>query len=314
MRLFSEPVETDLTGDVLPANYCVFLRNVMNSALNGGFKDLAGVVFTNSCDCMRRLYDLWLRYVDTPFVHMLEIPRHRNKIGAEYFAQRLIALKTDMESALGVEIKDRDIQEAIESRNAGRQAILSIFDDQKTNPPKAKGSGILTACLSETSGDSIPSDFPPPQNNSPRILLLGQALDRPDLFQMVESSGATAVVFDTCLGLKHYEEPVSKQTDPIQALAQRYLLRPPCSRMPGYSERLERIGRLVDEYSINGVIQANSKFCDFGMFETPQMEGFLKDKGLPFLALEHDYYWSDAGRTQVRVEAFLEMVEGSNAR
>lgn len=307
-RLFPEPETEDMTGAALPANYCVFLRGVMNSALSGRFKDLGGIVLTNSCDCMRRLYDVWLHHLDTPFVHMLEIPHQRNQGGVEYFAERLKVLKSDLESVFQTDITDLKLQGAIEQRNARRQSMLSLFDGQKQNPPQAKGVDLQAACLSETSNHAIPSDFLPPQNHGPRILLLGQALDRPNVFRMIENAGANAVAFDSCLGLKQYEDPVSNHADPILALAERYLLRPACPRMPGYGERLERLGRLVDDFAINGVIQASSKFCDFGLFETPQVADFLKDIGMPFLALEHDYYWSDAGRAQVRVEAFLEMI------
>jgi benzoyl-CoA reductase subunit C len=312
VRLFPEPEDIDKTGALLPANFCIYLNKVMNSALNGRFDDLGGIVFANSCDCMRRLYDLWSRYLNMPFVHMLEVPRNRNRNGVEYFTQRLRTLKSDLETAFGVQVLDSELQKAVDGGNMRRKAMETLFDGQKTIPPQAFGSDLMAACLADTRGEPVPSALGAQPNTGPRVLVMGQALDTPDLFHMIEAAGGTVVVFDTCLGLRGYEDTVPNQGDPLQALAQRYLLRPACPRMPGYGERLDRLGKLVDEFSIHGVIQTNSKFCDYGLFETPQIEGFLRDKGLPFLALEHDYHWSDAGRIQVRVDAFLEMVETPN--
>ncbi len=80
--------------------------------------------------------------------------------------------------------------------------------------------------------------------------------------------------------------------------------------MPGFEIRLERLEGLIRDYNVNGVIYSGLKFCDYSLFETPQLEKFLKGKGLPLLTLENDYVWGDIGRLRIRVEAFLEMLRG----
>lgn len=66
---------------------------------------------------------------------------------------------------------------------------------------------------------------------------------------------------------------------------------------------------MAEEYQVDGVIYSSMKFCDFSMFETPQVERHLKDKGLPVLVLENDYTWADVERQRIRVEAFMELLE-----
>ena len=95
---------------------------------------------------------------------------------------------------------------------------------------------------------------------------------------------------------------------PLQALARRYLLKPSCPRMPGFERRLERVKFLVREFKVQGIIYSALKFCDYGLFETPQVEKLSKELGLPALILENDYVWADIERSRTRVESFLEMV------
>jgi benzoyl-CoA reductase/2-hydroxyglutaryl-CoA dehydratase subunit BcrC/BadD/HgdB len=78
--------------------------------------------------------------------------------------------------------------------------------------------------------------------------------------------------------------------------------------MPGFETRLERLKKLINDYGIQGVIYSNIKYCDYGLFEIPQIEKAMKDRGLPFLILENDYVWSDSERQHIRVEAFLETI------
>jgi benzoyl-CoA reductase/2-hydroxyglutaryl-CoA dehydratase subunit BcrC/BadD/HgdB len=144
----------------------------------------------------------------------------------------------------------------------------------------------------------------------PRVLIMGNVIDKPNLFIMVEDSGAAVVAFDTCCGLRHYSLPAQGGPDPMVSLAQSYLLRPQCPRMPGFQGRLDRLDELVQAYSADGIIYSTVKFCDYGLLEAPLMERHLRKNRIPFLFLENDYLWGDEGRLRTRVEAFVEIIQG----
>ena len=302
------------------SNICPYLKNILDSGLRGNFEDLAGLIFTNSCDGMRRLYDLWTRYVPTPFTFMLEVPRNRDERGVRYFASQLLAMKAELEKAFERDIPNHRLLEAVSFMNDRRDMVEEVFSGQKEFPPRLKGSEVLalgleemtrpkaetTPRLEEAAGGAVPADQA--LKNKPRILVMGNVLDRPSLFEMVEGAGASVVVCDTCNGLRHYSDRIEDGDDPIEALARRYLHKPPCPRMPGFKERMDRLGGLIEDYSIGGVIYSNLKYCDYSLFETPQIEGYLKERRLPFMVLENDYLWADVERMRIRVEAFLEVV------
>ena len=58
----------------LHANLCPYVRGVFDQALEGAYQ-LDGVVFVNSCDAMRRLYDVFRLYLKPHFSFMLDLPR-----------------------------------------------------------------------------------------------------------------------------------------------------------------------------------------------------------------------------------------------
>ncbi|MCK5567249.1 MAG: 2-hydroxyacyl-CoA dehydratase, partial [Actinomycetia bacterium] len=58
-----------------PINFCPYLKSSWEALL--GSKDgLSAVIFTNSCDGMRRLYDTAAHYLEDMPVYMLDVPRN----------------------------------------------------------------------------------------------------------------------------------------------------------------------------------------------------------------------------------------------
>lgn len=323
VRLKGEIEKGEAAGSSLLSNICPYVKTILESGLSNRFQHVEGIILTNSCDGMRRLYDLWTQYVQTPFLYMLEIPKNRDEHGIKYLAAQFLDLKTRMEEAFDLEISKDDLSKAISFTNDRRKMVMDLFEAQKEIPSPYQGSDLLAICmeeatrpkhettesikkLSEQSHASMDVD-----QRLPRIAVMGNIIDNPILFEMVERAGAQVVFFDTCNGLMHYTNPVQNCGDhPIEDLARRRLLKPPCARMPGFGTRIERLEQLIEDYAIEGIIYNNVKFCDYSLFETPQVEGFLRKRGLPFLVLENDYLWGDVERIKTRVEAFLEIMAG----
>ena len=195
---------------------------------------------------------------------------------------------------------------------------MNLFEKQKCPLSYHSGSELLELCFEEmrspkerTAG-KIKELYARGKNQDslstrqPRLLILGNVIDRSNLFHLIERAGGSIVVFDHCTGLRHYEEPVIRDEEPMKSLARRYLLKPLCYQAAGYEKRLDRIKRIIKEYSINGVIYCSMRCCDYGLFEMPIIERSLKDSSIPFLFLENDYTRENEGQVRTRVEAFLE--------
>lgn len=303
------------------SNTCPYVESLLDSGLAHRFGRLSGIIFADSCDCMRRLNDLWAHYVKTPFTYLLEIPKNQNKSGVTYFADRLLDLKKNLEAAFGLTITEHNLRQAVSLMNDRRRMTNDIMEGQKEIPPRHSGSELFSAFMSDPARDESctdtvlkdlaagPADVLPPVREKPRLMVIGNRIDRSSLFEMVENAGGLIVVPDSCNGLKRYSFPVDSSLPPVEAIARAYLNGPSCARMPGFEGRLERIGRLIHDYKIHGIIYNRLKNCDYSLFETPQLENFVQNIGIPLLVLETDYIWHDTGRIRTRVEAFMEMLE-----
>jgi benzoyl-CoA reductase/2-hydroxyglutaryl-CoA dehydratase subunit BcrC/BadD/HgdB len=319
IRLKGQVKELKEADSYIFSNICPYLKNIFDSGLRGTLDHLDGIIFTNSCDGMRKVYDLWIEYIQTPFTFMLEVPKNRNSSGIKYFSHQLYSLKKNLEEFYDVDIS-QTLPEAISHMNTQRTMIGDIYERQKESPPNCKGSELYALCEEEMTSPTdrlnpileeftnrLRSPYGSNTNNA-RILITGNRLDNPILIDLVENAHGLVVMFDTCNGFKHYADLVEEGSDPIECLARRYLLKPTCTRMPGFVERIEHLEQLIQDYSIDGVIYSNLKYCDYSLFEIPYIESYLKRRDVPMLVLENDYLFTDVERLKIRVEAFMEMV------
>jgi benzoyl-CoA reductase subunit C len=321
VRIYGRAADAGKADAFFCSNVCPHLKNILASALTGKFDELSGVILTSTCDGTRRLHDLWQQYVPGLPAYMLEVPRRQDADGAAYFAHRLAQLAAWLAAAGGTPVTEAALRAASRDMNRRRRLVGELFAAQRDDPVPRRGDELWTALHQEAALPGAaaeellrglprrsPGDAAAP-GDAPRLLLLGSVVNRPDLFAMVAAAGGTIVAFDTCEGLRHYEESVPEDLPPLEALARRYLLlRPTCPGMPGFAARLARLRGMVRDFRIQGVMYSSLTSCDFGMFEIPQVERFLASAQLPFLAVEDDYLGADRERARTRVEAFLELV------
>ena len=96
---------TELSDSYLSSINCTFPRHAFNMALKGEYDFLDGLVIFNSCDHIRRVYDHWIRQLNTPLVKILSLPKKSGAQQVEWFRSELAILKEDMETQFGVRIK-----------------------------------------------------------------------------------------------------------------------------------------------------------------------------------------------------------------
>lgn len=77
----SNPIEN--ADSYIHPNYCQFVKSTIDVAIEGGYDFLEGVIFVNSCDAMRRLHDVWKKYIPSKFTYILDIPKGNSSLGAK---------------------------------------------------------------------------------------------------------------------------------------------------------------------------------------------------------------------------------------
>jgi benzoyl-CoA reductase/2-hydroxyglutaryl-CoA dehydratase subunit BcrC/BadD/HgdB len=302
-------------------NFCPYVRTCLGEALDGQYEFLSGLVMVNSCDAMRRLYDVWRYNIGGGFVHLLDLPRIDSESSIDYFLECLVRLKGEIESHYRVDISDEKLAAAIDERNRSRSLLkeLYLLNLERGQPlsgtqvnsvvrastvlPREGFITVLERLLEEIGGTGKKTGV-----EGPRLMVTGSVLENPHILGLIEQCGARVVVDDLCTGTRQFWLTVEAGNRPLDALARHYLRRVTCPRMKDAGRRFDHVFQLIDEFSVKGVIFYTMKFCDPFLYDVPVLRERLAGRGIPSLALEGDYTPGTLGRVKTRIEAFIEML------
>jgi benzoyl-CoA reductase/2-hydroxyglutaryl-CoA dehydratase subunit BcrC/BadD/HgdB len=147
------------------------------------------------------------------------------------------------------------------------------------------------------------------QAYKPRLMVIGSELDSFEYIKVIEDAGGLVVTDDLCCGTRYFWDLVEEDSDPMEALAVRYLTKTPCARMHPAMARTARLIEMAKEFAVDGVIYQSIKFCDLHAGVYPVIKNEFAKVGIPVLQLEKEYVLAGTGQINTRVGAFLEMLE-----
>lgn len=310
--------DTSVADGYLYSNVCSFARGCLEEGLKGSFDFLKGYVAVNSCDNIRRLYEVWDRYCKTPFTHIIKLPHKITEDSIVYFRDELLHFKERLEEFTGKQITDGSLQDAINLYNKTRILLKQLYELRKADSPPISGAETLDVVLA---GLVMPKEIYNQKleallshlssrerikGDRLRILLVGSELDNAEYIQVIEDLGGIVVTDDLCNGTRYFWDLVETNSDPVGALAKRYLRKAPCARMRPPTERLERIKKMVKDYRVGGIIYEMIKFCDLYGEDYPIFRDALSELDIPILTLTREYTFTGVGQMKTRIQAFFE--------
>jgi benzoyl-CoA reductase subunit C len=309
----------------LQSNVCSFARSCLELVLDGTYRYLSGVVIPHSCDVITKMNDLWAYRVDYPdFCHYLWYPHKTGDENARSaFIDELRRLKSCLEDFSGKQISDESLRESISLYNQDRRLLQKAYELRKSDPPPLSGTQSLQLTLSsmlmpkedhaqhlERLLSALPQNTAVAEKIRPRLLLYASVLDDTELIELIEDSGASVVVDDSCTGIRYFWGEVREDGDPIEAIADRYLQKIPCPRTFDSDARIDFLMNNVAEYNVQGVIMYILRCCDAHLFEMPGLQEKLKANGTSVLYLQGDHSAAISEEIRNRIAAFIEMLGG----
>lgn len=302
---------------------CTFVRSCLELMVKGSFDLLDGLVFTNSCDNIRRLYDILREKRPYPFLHFMSVPHKAGSEGAvNWYKEEVIHFKEKMESAFGIKISKESLEGAIDVYNETRSLLKKLYElRQEMNPPvtgaetlsvilcataspKDQFNQLLRKLLEELRGRKRISHY------RARLMIVGSEYDDPAYTKIIEDLGGLVVTDFLCLGSKYFWEPIKIEKDVLEGLAKSYLNRPSCPRMSDrVMERATFIKEMIQDFKVDGVISQKIRYCDLWGGEALYLQRIFEESGIPWLTLEREYTLSSIGQLKTRVQAFLERIE-----
>lgn len=319
----NDPIEA--AEEVLPRNLCPLIKSSYGFAATDTcpffrFSDM--VIADTTCDGKKKMFELLRKYKP---VHVLQLPQNQDaETALPFWYDEVVKLKSLIEKETGTEISDEKISAAIRLMNEERMALKALMDVAKVKPSPIRGTDMLAvnfktgffadkakgiALIYELIDEISQNGKSPFTEHAPRILLTGVpvGLGSDKVVKLLEEAGANAVCFESCSGYKKVFL-VDENKPPLQALAEQYLMTP-CSVMSPNTGRFDLLGQMIEDFSVDGVVDLTWQACHTYNVESYNIEAFVKEKyNLPFLHLESDYSESDTEQLRVRIEAFLELL------
>jgi benzoyl-CoA reductase subunit C len=301
---------------------CEFVRNIFDLALDKKLSFLDGLVLSNTCDIMKRFYDLWNTYIDAPDAYFINNPQKlMQDANRDYHVEEFNLFKKWIEAVSGATVTDKKLNEAITLYNETRSLLKEIALLRKSDPPLLTGTEafiismgatilpknaanpLLREVLAEIKERQAPDVF------GARILVTGTIIDSPDLIEMIEEVDGVVVADDLCTSMRYYWNQVEESPDPIHALYTYMNKRPYCACMHPMGARFDYILDLAHEFKADAVIQFNLKNCQPFLFDAPLLKKELESMGLPISILDVGHDRSGYGQLRTRIQAFIEMFD-----
>jgi len=320
---YSREMELEDGTAYLYSNSCSFSRSCLQLGLQGDYSMLDGVVGGSTCDGARRLFDVWRQYVRTPFNRVLTVPRKYNERAHELYFSQVASLKQDIGEYLNTTITDNALIKSIGVFNEFRSLLKQLYDLRKQDVPPITGAEIMEVLNASFRMQKehfieylkhllavLPLHGNGPKSRA-RVLVIGSVLTNPEFLKHIEDQGALVVADELCTSTRYWSDPVvmDEGTQPLRAIARRYLNNFPCARMVPSDERFNRIITMAKDFRADGVISQTIRYCVPYAHDLPLLSAELKKHGLPMLSLDVEYGTSGSGQVHTRVQAFLEMLE-----
>lgn len=310
----------------LPSNLCPLIKASYGFAVTDKcpymyFADL--VIGETTCDGKVKMYELLGRKKN---VYVMDLPHTQRKESSRaLWLGELRALQGRLESVFGVSITTENLRSAIRERNRERRLLKTVYELSAAPSPPITGLRQLEILygsqfkfvheekvreledIIEKIREAAAHGEGLSLKNAKKILItgcpIGGATEK--VVRVIEESGGVVVAFENCTGAKQYDRLVDEDADPLEALAD-YYLAIGCSVMSPNPNRFELLGRLCEQFKVDGVVEMLLQSCHTYGVETHTVREFLRERHIPFLSVETDYSPSDRAQLKTRAAAFIE--------
>ena len=311
----------------LPANLCPLIKSSYGFAKDDKcpffyFSDI--VIGENTCDGKKKMYELMSDFKD---VFVMDLPNSQSEKGLELYKAECLRLRDYVEEKFGIKITDDDLRKAVKLENDIRRAKKHLIDVMKKDPCPVSGMDMFkllygrefkfdrTVIVDELNSiaDKIEKEYAEGKmlDKKPRIVITGCPIGgvTEKVIKAVEENGGVVVAMENCVGAKQYDRLVDEDAEDIWgALAERYL-NIGCSVMTPNPNRYDLLGRTIDEYKADGVLEMTLQACHTYNVEHKSIERFCTEKKkVGYFMVETDYSTADVAQLNTRIAAFIEML------
>ncbi|MBN2072843.1 MAG: 2-hydroxyacyl-CoA dehydratase [Actinobacteria bacterium] len=331
VRIFGNK-KLDRSVSYFPTNFCPYLKSAWESMLENS-PELEGIIFTSSCDGMRRLYDTAEKYITHTPSFMLDVPRISERRQVDFFTLNIKKMRAFLEKLAARKISESQLRSSVLLINKKRfllSRLGSLLYQQPGSPGRidiipyymilqvamTSDPEVFTEELEaylkifESTGTSGEPGAPCGTNKRPPVMIIGNFINENRLWNLLSDLDLHLAAEDLCVSNRYFEKevPEDASADILKSISARYLTKPACMRMADLGSKLNEIREKAISQKVKGLIFISLKFCDNMLYSFPLVKKELTDLKIPVLYLEIEYNNFPEGQLKTRLQAFLEML------
>ena len=339
---FSVRLHAPNTGSLDIATYymtnllCEPSRALLERAVEGGFNFADCVITPDGCTMMNRAVEnmelLKTMGKDNPnfFHEYMEIAFKNSEADVDLSVlQCTNHVLKPLHEKYGIDVSDAAIRQAVAEHNRLCEVIRAIGDFRKGDKPRITGYEfhVLTlasyVCPKHLIIDKLEETLEELKTREPddkpwraRVLVVGSEMDDSGFIKLVEECGAFVCADRYCFGSLPGRVPIElhEGEDALRQVCRHYIRHCQCPRMMNQEKvygRKQYVADLAKEYSAEGILYEQVKFCDPWAYERMLGSSMLHvDYGYPVLSVDRPYnVASSVGQLRTRVQAFVESIE-----
>ena len=328
--------DTSIATYYMSEKTCMYSRSILERAIEGGYNFFSALLSTETCSMMHRAHehfemlnlvkdqneDFFVSHIDAPFVTKDYAVKHYARQLKKHILDRL-------QSVYGIDVSEEKLLEAIDKHNELCRVVTEIGNYRKQDNPPLTGYEFH---LIELVSECCPHDLILPYlketleelktrkpDDTPwyrvRVVLAGGENDDPDFTKLIEDCGAFVVADRYCFGSLPGREEIEVRDGEtaLDAIARHYIDTNECPRFMNPEKvqgRKQYLKRLAEEYSADGLIVQQMKFCEYWEYERMYCQHVMEpDYGLPCMGIEKEYVNVSTGQLRTRFQAFVEALE-----
>ena len=321
LRLMGTSIKMSHVQAHLPSNCCHLVKSSLESLLQGELGFLQGVIFSQTCDSMQGLSDIWAHQRRFPIHFNLMIPTNLDSEHSRGYLKAEVERFKEFLESHSSRMTSQRIKASIQLFNRIREKLGEIYTRRRKGltpwPGRFFAQIIRAGYLLDRERYlellnelliALPEKTEGGENLIP-VYLAGNMAHSESYFSLIEEAGAMVVQDDLCSGARTLRLMVPEDIDPIEALTQRYFTSYLCpTKHKGYRAHEETLIEDVQKSGARGVIFLLYKYCEAHYFDYPDLKAALESKGIPCLLLDVEDPSQSLGQLKIRLQAFVEML------
>ncbi|MDI6861208.1 MAG: 2-hydroxyacyl-CoA dehydratase family protein [Caldisericia bacterium] len=305
VRFITDSIQFTHSDEVSPKYICPYLKSTIEFLINNNL-DRKNFIFTDGCDSSRRIYEIYkdLGFLNNSFY--IKIPFNESESDINF-------LKIQFENlfkTINGNIDNEKLINSINLYNEGRKKLKSLIVNYKEASINIFYLNLLFHIMDIKEFLNLnPEFYKESKKEKEGSFYLLSTIFPLSFIEYLYSLRYEIYYDDSCFGYKNLELVKDYLKDPIYSLAKYYIKREGCARRRVLEEKIDRIIQRFKEFSLDGVIVYNLKYCDPLIFYLPLIKEKLNREKIPILIIEDDYSMNIKGQIRTRIEAFMEMLK-----